>query len=115
MLTGNEYLMAWGIYLVAVIGLGAVWWRITRPLAPVRWLQNLLRVLYFALLVTPAVVVAENSARMAPAAMIWILETTLVEDAQNVSRVYAPLAVAALVGALIALGEAVLHRRGTRE
>ena len=110
MLTDNEYMMAWGVYLLAVVGLGAVWWRITRPLGRVRWLQNVLRVLYFSLLVTPAIVVADNVARMAPAAMIWILETTLV-DAQDVGRVYTPLAVAAVAGVIIALGEALLRGR----
>ncbi len=113
MLTDNEYLIAWSLYLVSVIGLGAVWWRITRPL-PVRWLQNLLRVLYFALLVTPAVVVEDNATRMAPAAMIWILETTLVEEG-NIARVYAPLLLAAIAGAVIALGEALLNRRRRAE
>lgn len=109
MLTENEYLIAWGCYLLAVIGLGTVWWRMTRGLRGVRWLQNCLRVLFFALLVPPAMVV-DGSDRMAPAAMIWILESTLV-DADNVGRVYAPLAVAVLVGLLLAFGEAILHRR----
>ena len=114
MLTDSEYLIAWGVYLAAVAGLGVVWWRMTRPLRNVRWLQNLLRVLYFAVLVTPAVVVAENAARMAPAVMIWILETTLV-DGEGVSRVYGPLAVAALVGVLIAFAEAILRGRKARD
>ena len=108
MLTENEYMMAWGVYLLAVVGLGAVWWRLTRPI-PVRWLQNLFRVLYFALLVTPAVVVEDNPAHMAPAAMIWVLEATLVEQG-NIARVYPPLLTALIAAVLIAFLEAILHR-----
>lgn len=108
MLTDNEYLIAWGVYLLAVAGLGAVWWRITRPI-PVRWIQNLLRVVYFALLVTPAVVVEGNPARMAPAVLIWALEATLVEQG-NVGRVYPALTLAGIVAVLLALTEAIVFR-----
>lgn len=112
MLTDNEYLVAWGVYLVAVIGLGVVWWQVTRAIG-VRWLQNIFRVLYFALLVTPALVV-DGSVRMAPAAMIWILESTIVE-ADDISRVYAPLGVAVTVSLLLGIAEALLHKKNPSE
>lgn len=107
MLTDNEYLMAWGLYLIAVIGFGAVWWRLTRFIG-FRWLQNSIRILFFALLTTPALVVDESH-RMAPAFMIWVLESTIVES-DNVSRVYAPLIVTATVGLFLGLIEAFLKR-----
>ena len=108
MLTDNEYMMAWGLYLVAVVGLGAVWWRITRPIS-VRWLQNCFRVVYFSLLVTPCLVVADTP-RMAPAFMIWILESTIVES-ENVARVYVPLTLTVVIGLVLAFGEALFQRR----
>ncbi|PIE41286.1 MAG: hypothetical protein CSA49_04195 [Gammaproteobacteria bacterium] len=107
MLTDNEYLIAWGVYLLAVVGLAAVWWRMTRIIS-IRWLQNSIRVLFFALLVTPTWVVADSS-RMAPAFMVWVLESTIV-DSDNLSRVYAPLIVAAVVGLILGLVEAYLVR-----
>ena len=68
MLTENEYLIAWGVYLLAVIGLGAVWWRLTRFI-PVIGIQSVLRFIYFPLMVTPAAVV-DNNIQLTPTNII---------------------------------------------
>ena len=99
MLTENEYLIAWGVYLLAVIGLGSVWWRLTRVLSVI-WLQTILRFIYFPLLVTPAVVV-DGSVRLAPATMIWLLESTIVE-ANDLARVYPPLIITVAASLMLA-------------
>lgn len=108
MLTVNEYIFAWAVYLAAVLGACAVWWRITRGI-PVRWLQNCIRVLFFGLLVAPCMVVHGNE-RLAPAIMIWALESTII-DVVNPSRVDRPLAIAAVLSLLVAFGEAFISRK----
>ena len=100
MLTENEYLIAWGVYLLAVIGLGAVWWRLTRFI-PVIGIQSVLRFIYFPLMVTPAAVV-DGSVRLAPASMIWLLESTIVE-AENLSRVYPPLLITVIASLILSM------------
>lgn len=94
--------------MVAVLGLGAVWWRITRGIG-VRWLQNILRLTYFSLLVTPCLVV-DGTARMAPAFMIYLLESTIVKT-DDVTRVYAPIAATLTVALCLAFAEAIFRKR----
>lgn len=112
MLTESEYLIAWGVYMLAVIGLGAVWWRLTRFIGFI-WLQSILRFVYFPLFVTPAMVI-DGSVRLAPASMIWLLESTIVE-ADNLDRVYPPLFVAVAASLILAFAYSFLMAKRSAE
>ncbi len=79
MLEQNEYLMTWGAYIVAVLGLLLVWWALTRPL-PWLWMKQPLRILVAALLLVPAPVAADR-VELAPALIVYLFDTLLVKDA----------------------------------
>lgn len=78
MLEQNEYLITWGLYIAAVLGVMLVWWAITRPI-PWQWLKQPLRLLLTALLLVPAPV-AVDRAELAPAMFIFLFDTLMVHE-----------------------------------
>ena len=78
MLESSETLMAWGAYLLAAVGIMAVWWRLTRFIP---WMlpKQLLRVMLAALLLVPAPVSGVNS-DWAPAIFVLLFDMTLVDQ-----------------------------------
>ena len=78
MLEQNEYLVTWGSYILAVLGVMLVWWAMTRPI-PWRWLKQPLRLLLTAILLVPAPVAADR-AELAPAIFVFLFDAFLVED-----------------------------------
>ncbi len=61
--TGNEYVIAWAIYLLAVVGAQVLSWRIARPL-PWADLRLVFQLFIFAILITPA--------RLEPTGSYWV-------------------------------------------
>lgn len=78
MLESSETLMAWGAYLLAAVGIMAVWWRLTRFIP---WMlpKQLLRVILAALLLVPAPVSGVHS-DWAPAIFVLLFDMTLVDQ-----------------------------------
>ena len=66
MFSTEEYVLGWLFYLSAAIGLLVVCWRITRGIAHLPHIRQLLRLSIAVLLLTPYTV-AENSSYLAPA------------------------------------------------
>ena len=78
MLEDFEFVAAWAVYLLAMCGVLAVWWRITRNL---RWqfLKQILRMVVAAVLLVPAPV-AVDMKDLAPAVFVLLFDYTLVKD-----------------------------------
>ncbi|MCU1716270.1 MFS transporter [Pseudomonas sp. 5P_3.1_Bac2] len=70
----NDYLLAWGAYLLAALGCLLVWFRLTRWLW--RYLREPLRVVVMVLLFSPTVIDA-NQERFAPSIAIGAMDTLL--------------------------------------
>ena len=81
MLEHNEYLMTWGAYYGAVLGLLLVWWGLTRPI-PWLWLKQPLRLLVGAVLLVPAPVAADRL-ELAPAIFVYLFDAILVKSADG--------------------------------
>lgn len=108
MLTDNEYYLGWLVYLLAVFGLGAVWWKITSFIS-IRTLQVVARVAFFAIMVPPAMLV-DSSNRMAPAVMVALIELTIGEQ-ESLDRVYVPFGATLFLGILLVFGEYFWRRK----
>lgn len=112
MLENSEYITAWGVYLVSVAGLLAVWWRITSPI-PWAALKQLFRVVVAAPLMIPAPV-AEGSADWAPAIFVLLFDMTLVKEGDPL-RGLAFVLYALFLALLVLVGDALLrHWKGKR-
>lgn len=81
MLEQNEYLITWGAYFGAVLGLLLVWWTMTRPI-PWLWLKQPLRLFVAAILLVPAPVAADR-AELAPALIVWLFDSLLIKDVES--------------------------------
>lgn len=92
MFNESEYQMVWLIYLAAAAIGWLVWWKMTRW---IRWwfVREPLQLLMAVLLFTPATV-EPVSGEMAPAAIIWLLDT-LFGTGDNQGRMLAELALTA--------------------
>lgn len=78
MLSAQEYLVSWGMYLLGAVGLMVVWWRMTSRIRPAV-LRNLLRVSAVAALFMPYPV-PEQEAFLAPAFMMTFVEGLFMEN-----------------------------------
>lgn len=78
MLEQNEYLVTWGVYILAVLGVMLVWWAMTRPL-PWLWLKQPLRLLLTAILLVPAPVAVDRP-ELAPAFFVYLFDLFVVKD-----------------------------------
>ena len=78
MLDFAEYTITWAIYLLAALGLLAVWWRMTRVI-PWVTVKQVLRVLVAAVILMPAPVVY-GSTEWAPALFVLLLDITVVKE-----------------------------------
>jgi hypothetical protein len=70
----NDYLLAWGAYLLAALGCLLVWFRLTRWLW--RYLREPLRVVVMVLLFSPTIIDASHE-RFAPSIAIGAMDTLL--------------------------------------
>jgi hypothetical protein len=71
-MTASDYVWAWSVYGVSVVGLLIVWWRLLNLLALPWAVKSLLRAVAFALLLFPFTV-AEGYTEMAPGWLVWLL------------------------------------------
>ena len=99
MLDYVEYIMTWAVYLVAAVGLMAVWWRLTRFI-PWQTPKQVLRVVLAALILMPAPVIY-GSADWAPALFVLLLEVTVAKEADTMRAV--PFLLYGLILGLLAL------------
>ncbi|RLT99305.1 hypothetical protein [Ketobacter sp.] len=99
MLDFPEYLTTWIVYLLAGVGLMAVWWRLTRVI-PWYALRQLLRVAVAAVILMPAPVVY-GGADWAPALFVLLLDATLVKEADTLRAL--PFLLYGLILGLLAL------------
>lgn len=78
MFATHEYLVSWGMYLLAAVGLMVVWWRMTSRVRP-PVLRHVLRVSAAAALFMPYPVPGQE-AYLAPALMATFVEGLFMED-----------------------------------
>jgi hypothetical protein len=78
MLSTQEYLLSWGMYLLGTVGVMVVWWRMTARLRP-PVLRNIFRVSVVAALLMPYPV-PNQEAFLAPALMMTFLEGFFFEE-----------------------------------
>ena len=107
MLESYEYVAAWSAYYLAVIGLLAVWWRITRPL-PWTFLKQLLRVLVAAVLLVPAPVAADMS-ELCPAIFVLLFDVLLIKEGDPL-RASVYLLYGSGLGVLVWLADGLLRQ-----
>ena len=89
----NDYLLAWGAYLIAAFGCLLVWFRLTGWMW--RYLREPLRVLMTVLLFTPTIVDPAKE-QFAPAVAISAMDL-LLDVGNNVWRAVADLAMYSLI------------------
>ena len=106
MLFQKEYLMVWGVYTLAVLGIMLVWWGMTRPI-PWRWIKQPLRLMPMALMLVPAPVAADRI-ELAPALFIFLFDTFLVKGA-SADRAVLYLVYGLGLGVIVILIDALLH------
>jgi hypothetical protein len=98
MLSTQEYLLSWGLYLLGTLGLMVVWWRMTRPIG-ISTLRNMLRLSALVALLMPYPVPGQESF-LAPALMMTFIEGLFFEE-QGFAHAGVPLLIAlALANAL---------------
>jgi hypothetical protein len=78
MMSTQEYLLSWGMYLLGSLGLMVVWWRITAPVR-IQMIRNMLRVSALVVLLMPYPVVGQEEF-LAPALMMTFLEGLFYEE-----------------------------------
>jgi hypothetical protein len=111
MLDGTEYVAAWIAYLLAALGLMAVWWRITRIL-PWQPLKQLLRIVVAAPLLIPAPV-SSGSLEWAPAVFVLLFDMTLLEEGDPL-RALDYVLYALLLALLVLVADGVFRHWRTR-
>jgi hypothetical protein len=89
----NDYLLAWGAYLIAAFGCLLVWFRLTGWMW--RYLREPLRVLMAVLLFSPTIVDPAKE-QFAPAVAITVMDL-LLKVGNNVWRAVADLAMYSLI------------------
>ncbi|MEX0942158.1 MAG: hypothetical protein WD002_06380 [Pseudomonadales bacterium] len=72
---GNEYMIAWTLYLAAGVGCCLVWWRLTRFIGS-RGLREILRGLLIVLIFTPWYA-GESPEFYAPAIVVLLMDLLL--------------------------------------
>jgi hypothetical protein len=92
-MTENDYLLAWGIYLIAAFGCLLVWFRLTSWMW--RYLREPLRVLVFILLFCPTIV-DPGQDKLAPAIAISAMDL-LLDVGSNMWRAVADLSMYGLI------------------
>lgn len=92
-MTENDYLLAWGAYLLAAVGCLLVWFRLTSWMW--RYLREPLRVLVVVLLFSPTIV-DPGKEQFAPAIAITAMDL-LLDVGNNVWRAVADLSMYALI------------------
>lgn len=100
MLSTQEYLISWGVYLLSVLGLMVVWWRMSFWLRPPA-LRNVVRLSAAIALLTPYPVPGQE-AFLAPALMMTFLEGLFFE-AYGFKHAGIPLLMAVLIANIIYL------------
>ena len=98
MLTGNEYIAVWAVYLAAACGLLLVWWKMTSVLGQGLF-PRVLRVIMSAILLTPWTV-AKGHSEWAPALFVGVFDATLIEGGSM--RALEPLGIVTLVAVVLA-------------
>lgn len=106
MLEQNEYLITWGFYTAAVLGVMLVWWAMTRPI-PWRWLKQPLRLLVTALLLVPAPVAADR-VELAPAIFIYLFDVLMVKEG-DAERALLYLGYGLLLGMVVVVLDALIR------
>lgn len=106
MLQQNEYLIIWGFYIAAVLGVMLVWWAITRPI-PWHWLKQPLRLLLTAVLLVPAPVAADR-AELAPAVFIYLFDLLMVKEG-DAERALVYLGYGLLLGLVVVVLDALIR------
>lgn len=106
MLDYTEYTIVWCLYLLAMVGLLVVWWRITRPI-PWTTPKQLLRVLLAAPLLIPAPV-AVGTSDWAPAIFVLLFDMTLVDESAPLRAL--PFLIYALILGLLLFAADALFR-----
>lgn len=91
MLSTQEYLLSWGLYLLGSLGLMVVWWRMTAHVR-IATIRNILRLSALVALLMPYPVPGQES-YLAPALMMTFLEGLFYEDL-GFSHAGIPLAIA---------------------
>lgn len=71
-MTAGDYIWAWAIYGIGVVGLLIVWWRLLDLLALPWVARSLLRAIAFSLLLFPFTIDTGYS-EMAPGWLVWLL------------------------------------------
>lgn len=107
MLDLSDYLIGWGIYIVAGIICYMIFYRFT-GLIRYKLLANCLRALFFAVIFTPWYI-APDQDLMAPALMVILLDMVTVGGASFV-RALVPLTLAMILALFIALTGKFLKR-----
>lgn len=100
MLSTQEYLLSWGLYLLGALGLMVVWWRMTGWLRPPA-LRNVLRISAAVALVMPYPVPGQE-AFLAPALMMTFLEGLFFEE-YGFSHAGIPLILAVVIANIVYL------------
>lgn len=92
-MTENDYLLAWGAYLIAALGCLLVWFRMTSWMW--RYLREPLRVLVLVLLFSPTIV-DPNKEQFAPSVAITAMDL-LLDVGNNAWRAVADLSMYGLI------------------
>lgn len=100
MLSTEEYLLSWGMYLLSVLGLMIVWWHMSSWVRP-PVLRNVLRITALVALVTPYPVPGQESF-LAPAFMMTFLEGLFFE-AYGFAHAGIPLILAVVIANIVYL------------
>lgn len=103
----TEYLLGWGVYLLATFGACWLFWISTRWIG-LRDLRDMLRILFAALLLTPVASVP-GSSYMSPALFTIALEA--LSEGGDPARAVPPLLACAAAGLVLALLVSLFRRR----
>ncbi len=103
----SDYLVAWGVYVVAGIVVGLLGWRLLQKYLP-RELAYLLECILLALMFTPAAVMPEQTI-MAPALMVAVMDAVTIDHKAGI-RALIPLVLALLAALAVTVVLSVIHR-----
>lgn len=98
MLEQSEYATLWSVYLLAMVGILFVWWRMT-SIIPWYLPKQLLRIIVAVLLIVPAPV-SLGEPEWAPALFVWLFDVALTHGdnpGRGLNYLLAGLAIALLV------------------
>lgn len=117
MISSQEYLVSWGLYLLGVLGLMIVWWVMTQRIR-LGWLRNMLRITVLVALLMPYPV-PEQEAFLAPALMMTFVEGLFFEK-YGFAHAGIPLVLAIVLANILYLvvdlsWQALRRKRGASE